>query len=254
MKRFLFFAITTLTLSFSLSVIVSTASATTPVVTPFPKIPEIVATSTVAPILHIDSHELYNRMNLSSKINFEVFDLAIKGYLRINKRKEIITLVDFSKPSTQERLYVLDLKQEKVLFASHVAHGRNSGQNFATSFSNKSGSYQSSLGFYLTEGTYQGKNGYSLILDGLEKGINDNARARAIVMHGANYANPSVIGGSGRLGRSLGCPALPPSINKPVIDAIKNGSVLFIYGNDESYTKKSPILSSRDMTLEAKLK
>ncbi|HAC20747.1 MAG TPA: hypothetical protein DCF91_01455 [Porphyromonadaceae bacterium] len=242
MKRFFFFAITTLTLSFSLSAIVSTASATTPVVTPFPKNSNTAVVSTVAPILHIDSHELYDRLNLSSKINFDVFDMAIKGYLRINKRKEIITLVDFSKPSTQERLYVLDLKQEKILFASHVAHGRNSGQNFATSFSNKNGSYQSSLGFYLTEGTYQGKNGYSLILDGLEKGINDNAKSRAIVMHGANYANPSVIGGSGRLGRSLGCPALPPSINKPVIDAIKNGSVLFIYGNDDSYPKKSALL------------
>lgn len=253
MTRLLFFAIKILTFSFFLSVISTDASAKNPVVS-FPKITKNVATSMVTPILEIDSRELYDRMNLSSKINFEVFDLAIKGYLRINKRKEIITLVDFSKPSTQERLYVLDLKQEKVLFASHVAHGRNSGQNFATSFSNKSGSFQSSLGFYLTEGTYQGKNGYSLVLDGLEKGINDNAKARAIVMHGANYANPRMIGGVGRLGRSLGCPALPPSINKPVIDVIKNGSVLFIYGNDESYMKKSPILSLRYMNLETKLK
>lgn len=240
MKRLIFIT-AALTLCFSLSIKYE-AKAGTPDVPAFPKVSEAPVPSMIAPVLHLDVHELYNRMNLSSKVDFEVFDMAIKGYLRIHKEKEIMTLVDFTKPSTQERLYVLDLKQEKILFASHVAHGRNSGQNFATSFSNKSGSYQSSLGFYLTEGTYQGKNGYSLILDGLEKGINDNAKSRAIVMHGAKYANPSVIGGSGRLGRSLGCPALPPSINKPVIDTIKNGSVLFIYGNDNSYVEKSTLL------------
>lgn len=123
------------------------------------------------------------------------------------------------------------------------AHGKNSGENYATSFSNAVGSYKSSLGFYLTGSTYRGKNGYSLLLDGLEKGINDCARERAIVVHGAAYANPSVCRG-GRLGRSFGCPALPQALTKPIINTIKGGSVLFIYANNKEYMAKSTILPS----------
>lgn len=191
------------------------------------------------PSAPIDSQKLYKEMGLSF-INYQAFSLAIAGYNQISgHKKEILTLIDFSKASTDERLYVLDLKNKKLLFKTHVAHGRNSGANYATSFSNKNGSYKSSLGFYLTAETYQGKNGYSLKLDGLEKGINDNARQRAIVMHGASYADPASAKAMGRLGRSLGCPALPLKYNKQVINTIKEGSVLFIYAQDKTYANAS---------------
>lgn len=195
------------------------------------------STLSAAPI--IDSKSLYKELGLHD-VNYQAFNEAITGYNKITQhKKEILTLIDFSKPSTEERLYVIDLKHKKLLFKTHVAHGRNSGANYATSFSNKNGSYKSSLGFYLTGETYQGKNGYSLKLDGLEKGINDNARQRAIVIHGATYANPAASKGLGRLGRSLGCPALPVKFTRPVIDKIKDGSVLFIYAPDAHYAQNS---------------
>jgi hypothetical protein len=193
-----------------------------------------------------ESRQLYTQMKLENKINYDVFHKAYEGYKKINHKKELLTVVDFTKPSTQERLFVLDMKQRKILFSTHVSHGRNSGGNYATSFSNKNGSYQSSLGFYLTEGTYNGKNGYSLILNGLEKGFNDKARERAIVIHGAAYANPSSAKANGRLGRSLGCPALPQSVSKEIINVIKGGSVLFIYANDKNYLSKSIYINNNN--------
>lgn len=191
----------------------------------------------------VDMNELYNEIGLSEIVNYNAFKQAITGYSKIEgRKKDILTLIDYSKPSTEKRLYVLDMKNKKLLFTSYVSHGRNSGNNYATSFSNKCGSYKSSLGFFLTENTYQGKNGYSLILNGLEKNINDKARERAIVMHGAPYANPGVIKSAGRLGRSLGCPALPEAVNKPIIDLIKGGSLLYIYADDANYFAQSTIL------------
>ena len=187
--------------------------------------------------------QLYQEMDLEGKVNYAAFRQAVAGYYRIGERKrEVLTLIDFSKPSTQERLYVFDMKAKKILFSSVVAHGKNSGNNYATSFSNEDGSHKSSLGFYLTESTYQGRNGYSLILEGLEKGINDHARRRAIVMHGAAYANPSVIRQGGRLGRSFGCPAVPQKLCRPIIDAIKGGSVMYIYASKPDYLAQSSIL------------
>lgn len=184
--------------------------------------------------------DLYKKMNLEGLVGFTAFKQAFHGYRRIQGRqRDILTLIDFSKPSTQNRLYVFDMNQKKLLFSSLVAHGRNSGDLYATSFSNEPGSYQSSLGFYLTGSTYHGSNGYSLLLDGLEKGLNDSARERAIVIHGADYANPSVIACGGRLGRSLGCPALPRKLSRPIIDAIKDGSVLFIYAPKHEYLAQS---------------
>lgn len=188
--------------------------------------------------------ELYTSMQLEGIVNYKAFRQAVEGYKKIsNRNRDILTLIDFSKPSTEKRLYVFDMKKRKMLYNSLVSHGRNSGENYATSFSNEYGSYKSSLGFYLTETTYSGKNGYSLILDGLEKGINDKAKERAIVVHGASYANPSVIKGGGRLGRSLGCPALPEKVSKPIIDAIKGGSVMYIYAEKPEYFAQSEILS-----------
>lgn len=192
-----------------------------------------------------DCRRLYEAMQLENRVNYAVFEQALAGYRRIrDRRKEILTLIDFSKPSTEERLFVLDLKQEKVVFTSVVSHGKNSGGVYATSFSNENGSHKSSLGFYLTENTYQGRNGYSLVLNGLEKGINDRAKERAIVMHGANYCSLSVAASAGRLGRSFGCPALPRSLTKPIINTIKNGTLLYIYANDKNYLAHSTILST----------
>lgn len=191
------------------------------------------------------SQQFFDEMELDGKVSFTAFQKAFEGYHKIStKHKNILTLIDFSQPSTAKRLFVFDLNQKRLLFSSVVSHGKNSGTNYATLFSNKVGSYQSSLGFYLTEQTYQGKNGYSLILNGLEKGFNDRAKQRAIVMHGASYANPSVANRTGRLGRSFGCPAIPEKLVHPIIDAIKEGSVLFIYANNENYLANSPLTQS----------
>lgn len=191
---------------------------------------------------------LYHDMQLEGVVNWEAFRQAVTGYYKISGRKKnILTLIDFSKPSTEKRLYVFDMDRKKLLFHSVVSHGKNSGGNYATSFSNEYGSYKSSLGFYLTDSPYQGKNGYSLLLDGLEKGINDRARQRAIVVHGAAYADPSVARSAGRLGRSFGCPAVPKNLSKPIIDAIKGGSVIFIYAELPDYLAHSSILKREDI-------
>ena len=190
-------------------------------------------------------HLLYHSLGLEGQVCEPAFVQAVSGYRKIGQRsRNILTIIDFSKPSTEERLFVIDMDHQQLIHSSVVSHGRNSGGNYATQFSNKSGSYKSSLGFYLTASTYIGKNGYSLLLDGLEKGVNDNARSRAIVVHGADYANPSVIGCSGRLGRSLGCPALPQKCSRGIIDDIKGGSVMFIYADQPDYLAQSSILDS----------
>lgn len=186
--------------------------------------------------------QLYSEIGLDGVMSYDLFEKGMKGYDKIDNNSSIITFIDFTKSSVEKRLFVIDLTHKKLLYNTYVSHGRNSGEMYANSFSNKSGSYQSSLGFYVTKGTYQGKNGYSLRLDGLEKGINDNALERAIVIHGAKYSNPETIKQNGRLGRSLGCPALPTHISKEIIDTIKNGSVLFIYANNSSYREKSLLL------------
>ena len=159
------------------------------------------------------------------------------------KRTEVITIIDFSLPSDKERLWVLDLTRGKVLFHCLVSHGRNSGELMAEKFSNIPGSNSSSPGFYKTGETYMGKHGLSLALDGLETGINDKARARAIVIHGADYVSAEFIRKYGRLGRSFGCPAVPQELSKEIIQTIKGGSCLFIYVPKPSYTSNSPILS-----------
>lgn len=189
-------------------------------------------------ILEEEAEQLYKEMKLEDKISLNAFKIAFNGYSKIDKKsKPVLTVVDFTKPSTKERFFVLDLSKKKIVFSSHVAHGRNSGEDMATSFSNKVGSYQSSPGFYLTENTYMGGNGYSLVLNGLEKGINDKAKERYVVIHGASYANP--VPGASRLGRSYGCPALPTALNKPIIDTIKNGSVMYIHTELSQYTLNS---------------
>ncbi|MCX4291171.1 MAG: murein L,D-transpeptidase catalytic domain family protein [Odoribacter sp.] len=178
-----------------------------------------------------DSRRLYHELNLKDVVGFPAFEEALKGFRQFEQERAILTLIDFTKPSTEQRLCVIDLQEQQTLFKSHVSHGRNSGGNYAVSFSNQPQSFKSSLGFFRTGDTYYGKNGYSLILEGLEKGKNDKAKERAIVMHGAKYADPAVIKKQGRLGRSLGCPALPPAVSREIINTIKDGALLYIHGN-----------------------
>lgn len=192
---------------------------------------------------------LYFNSELSeSGLPYNVFAMAVKGFSKLREKgmagaDSILTIVDFSQSSREKRLFVIDLKKQDIAIQSVVSHGRNSGQEFARTFSNKPSSNKSSLGFYITKDTYRGSNGYSLKLQGTETGINDMAMARAIVMHGADYANENVINSKGYLGRSLGCPALPQTINKKVIDKIKEGNVLFLYYPDANYLKTSELLN-----------
>jgi len=181
----------------------------------------------------------HGSMELPSR---DLFELALNGYTQLSDKKlskSIITIIDFSKASTEKRLWSIDLNEKKVLFNTWVAHGQNSGNLYAESFSNKNGSHQSSLGFYTTGQTYQGKHGLSLKLHGLEKNINDQAEARAIVMHGADYVSEAFIKRVGRLGRSHGCPAIPMELHKEIISTISGGSLLFIYYPDEQYLSSS---------------
>jgi hypothetical protein len=166
-------------------------------------------------------------------------DAAIKAYARaisqgVVSNASLLTVIDYTRPSTVPRLWVLDLEAGRILHRELVAHGRNSGDNMATDFSNDEGSRKTSLGLFVTDQTYHGENGYSLRLRGLDPGINDNAMARAIVMHGAAYVSQTVVRQLGRLGRSWGCPALRSEVAQTVIDLIKNGTVVYAYGQQPS--------------------
>jgi hypothetical protein len=195
-------------------------------------------------IKNSDIKKLWTDCGLENLLELKIFDVAITGFGKINniKKKDIITIIDFSKVSTEKRCFVIDLKNRKLLYYCLVAHGKNTGENSAKSFSNQSGSLKSSLGFFLTAETYNGGNGYSLKLEGLEKGINDQARKREIVIHGAEYVSNSFIKKYGRLGRSWGCPALPLESSKEIIDTISKGSCLFIYAADDYYLKNSKLI------------
>lgn len=198
-----------------------------------------------------EGQRIYGQMGLEGLIDFDAFKSAYTGYKKLNRSgNTLLTLIDFNLPSTEKRMYVLDMQKKRVLYVTYVSHGRNSGDNYATSFSNRDGSHQSSLGFYRTDGVYHGGNGYSLRLDGLEKGINDKARQRAIVIHGADYCSENVIRSTGRLGRSFGCPALPRELAKPIIDTIKNGSLLFIYADQPEYLANSEVLKDVEVLKE----
>jgi len=194
-----------------------------------------------------DIRSVYVKSGLDDDLPFRAFEMAMKGLSRINTitNRQVITIIDYSKSSSAERFFVIDIVNNRLLYKTLVAHGRNSGETEARHFSNAPGSEESSLGFFITAETYNGKNGYSLSLDGLEPGINDNARARAIVIHGADYVSRSFIDKYGRIGRSWGCPALPDSLSKEIIDKISNGSCLFIYSDDPGYLKNSKILNDR---------
>lgn len=175
------------------------------------------------------------------------FKKAMEGFYTLKQKgqiqKDILTVIDFSMSSTKKRLWVIDLSSNTVLYNSLVSHGMNSGGEYAKSFSNSPSSNKSSLGFYTTGETYNGKHGLSLKLDGQERGINSNARSRAVVMHGAAYANPSILKSQGFLGRSQGCPAIPENLKKKIIQTIKGKSCIFIYHPSRSYEIASKLVA-----------
>ena len=175
------------------------------------------------------------------------FTKAMEGFYALKQKgliqKDILTLVDFSISSAKRRMWVIDLSTNTILYNTFVAHGMNSGVEYANAFSNSSNSNKSSLGFYATGETYIGKHGLSLKLDGLEMGINNNARSRAVVIHGADYANPAILKSQNYLGRSQGCPAIPEYIKKDIIKTIKDRSCLFIYHPTRNYEITSHLVS-----------
>ncbi|MFC3549993.1 murein L,D-transpeptidase catalytic domain family protein [Lysobacter cavernae] len=166
---------------------------------------------------------------------------AQAGGMGVDARR--LAVIDYSRPSLLPRLWVFDLVAGKLLHEEVVAHGQGSGENLATRFSNRNGSHQSSLGLFVTRDTYQGRNGYSLRMHGLEPGVNDAAMARAIVMHGADYVNPAAGQRMGRLGRSWGCPAVRSAIARPIIDLLKNGQFVFSYYPDQAWLARSALLN-----------
>jgi len=180
------------------------------------------------------------------KPELDLFTKGIIGFINLKEsgrtKSNLLTLVDFRLSSNKKRLWVIDLDKNEIIYHSLVAHGRNSGNEYAKVFSNKPNSNKSSLGFYITGENYTGKHGLSLRLDGAEPGYNDHARNRAIVMHGASYVDKSFSKAYGRIGRSFGCPAIPLKGHKEIMRKLANKSVLFIYYPDKDYLKHSVLL------------
>jgi hypothetical protein len=199
------------------------------------EISEAVTTASTAPMATATTAFAHGVPGLSPRVLTLALDAVSAAHARgVSGRDDLLTVIDYSLPSTQPRLWVLDLAHGKVLYHELVAHGSGSGENYATHFSNVDESRQTSLGLFLTGGTYEGGNGYSLKLRGLDKGFNDRAEDRHIVMHGAWYVSPEQIRSQGRLGRSWGCPALSQTIAPEVIDTIKGGSFVFSYSDRDS--------------------
>jgi len=199
------------------------------------------------------AEEIYRQLQFADeRLNFEVFEKAFLGFQNLKKSQKLVSsakllsICDFSLSSNRKRLWVIDLDEKKVLFNTLVAHGKGTGEEFATNFSNTEDSHQSSLGFYVTEQTYNGDNGYSMRLFGMDRGYNDAALERCIVMHGANYVSENFIKSEKRLGRSWGCPAVSREMAQPIINKIKNGTCLFIYYPDEKYLASSKWLKNAE--------
>lgn len=212
--------------------------------------------------------DIYNLINFGKEepLSRDVFRKAYLGYSnlkdadKLNNGESLLTICDFSLSANVKRLWVIDLETHKILFHTLVAHGQGTGDEFAVNFSNRDNSHQSSLGFYVTQETYSGDNGYSLKLNGMDRGYNDRAYDRAIVMHGAAYVCDSYIRSNQRLGRSWGCPAIPVAMAAPIINTIKNGTCLYIsypskaYLNSSVWLNKTPQFSAEDLIKEEFLK
>ena len=192
---------------------------------------------------------LYDQIDLKEiGLTKKAFEYALKGYYYLLEhhwlnKTNILSICDLSQSSRNKRLYVLDLEERKVLVNTYVAHGRNSGGEFARSFSNNPSSHKTSLGFYVTQGTYMGNNGLSLKIRGMERGFNDRANGRNIVVHGSQYVGPDFLQMNQFCGRSYGCPAVPAEESEEIIDMIKEGSCLFVYHPTQKYLARSKILN-----------
>ena len=184
----------------------------------------------------------------AGNINPQVLHLSLIAYLNARKHgldtKQLLTVIDYSMPSTEKRLWVFDMKSGRTLFNTWVSHGKNSGGISSTSFSNSPGSLKSSIGVFMTDEPYIGKNGYSLRLRGLERSINDNAYRRDIVVHGARYVNPDTISKYGQIGRSWGCPAVSTELAQPLINTIKENTLIFAYYPDRDWLSHSQFLTA----------
>jgi hypothetical protein len=199
---------------------------------------------------HETDSDIYSTLHLSQLgLSAEAYRLAIHGFEKLKtegklQNDSVLTIIDFSQSSNNKRMYVIDLMHKTLLFNTYVAHGRNTGGEYAEKFSNKAGTYESSLGFYITQSMATGAHvGLSLILQGIEKGFNDMAKQREIIIHGAAYATEQFIRANGRLGRSFGCPSIPPDLIRSIAEAIKDGSCLFIYYPDNTYLSQSAMVN-----------
>jgi hypothetical protein len=193
---------------------------------------------------------IYEEMSLEdSGLNRKAFECAWTGYYKLKKkgmlrRTNILSIADFSQSSSSQRLYVIDVRNRRLLYRTYVAHGINSGQEYANAFSNKMESCKSSLGFYITTSTYYGFNGLSLRIEGLDKGFNDNAARRAIVIHGATYVSERILHKYGVMGTTFGCPAIPDEMTTQIIPVVKGGTCFFIYYPSNKYLAQSAVLNS----------
>lgn len=242
MKKRIFRGATFIVLALSIPAIswsIKDDSETSSTPTPTEQVQNTLATEALSAEKIFDNYisETYDSAKLhEAALDFEVYKKALTGYynlrsnLKVSSDKQIISIVDFSKPSSQKRLWIVDLANKKLLFYTLVAHGRGSGGLMADNFSNTSESHKSSLGFYVTDATYIGKHGLSLRLKGLDKNFNTNALSRAIVVHGADYVSDRFVSQNGYLGRSHGCPAVPVELTNDIIKTIKGKTTLFIYG------------------------
>ncbi len=192
---------------------------------------------------------LYDSMKLEREgLSEKAFEYAWRGYHNLLKRglirkKNILSICDFSQSSCSKRMYIIDIRHRRLLYRTYVAHGKNSGDEFASSFSNEPESFKSSLGFYVTKKTYRGRNGLSLRIEGVDSGFNDLAGKRNIVLHGSPYVGDKYLKDYGIIGTSQGCPAIPSKISRKVIRLVKNGSCLFIYHPTEQYLSGSPVIN-----------
>ena len=193
---------------------------------------------------------IYDEMGLEdSGLSRKAFEYAWTGYYKLKKKgllrkTNILSICDFSQSSSNQRLYVIDVHNRRLLYRTFVAHGINSGEEYATSFSNRMESCKSSIGFYVTTGTYVGVNGLSLRINGVDKGYNDNALKRAIVIHGAGYVSQRILSKYGVMGTTFGCPAIPTDMTTQIIPVVKNGSCWFIYYPSKRYAAQSSVLNS----------
>lgn len=217
--------------------------------------PSMFSNSSNSPVIRKISDSIYTLISLGDYgLEKDIFFNAYKGFQYLKskgklRKTNLLTICDYSQSSNNKRLYVIDVVNSRLLYNTYVSHGKNSGDEYATSFSNYENSNKSSLGFMVTEGTYNGKGGLSLILNGLERGFNDLAASRSIVLHGSHFVNEQIINQRGMIGKSLGCPAVPLGIHKKIIDAIKGGSCFFAYYPDDYYSFTSSILNtSFDLT------